>query len=205
MLKFSTKAVFHCIVEPLTFLSGVNKNLSRITFMNRLLIILFCVLALTGCIKSTEFSYSNDNHSDLVVWSCSSDEKFGSVWRCHSEDSYIGGKKEFRDNVIYGLDRVPSSRSVKQGEYFGGASPDTVWTIQLGAYSSRDAAIKHRDKYVSELSRLWVTNIKKQQKVLTLLLYGKFGNRRLAEEAASALQQLYPKLEYWIRSVNIDG
>ena len=91
MLKFSTKAVFHCIVEPLTFLSGVNKNLSRITFMNRLLIILFCVLALNGCIKSTEFSYSNDNHSDLVVWSCSSDEKSGSVWRCHSEDSYIGG------------------------------------------------------------------------------------------------------------------
>ena len=176
------------------------------TFMNRLLIILFCVLASNGCIKGAKFRNSNDNHSDPVAWSCASDEKFGSLWRCHSQESYIGGKKEFRDTVIYGLDRrVSPSRSVKQGEYFGGASPDTVWTIQLGAYSSRDAAIKHRDKYVSELSRLWVTNIKKQQKVLTLLLYGEFGNRRLAEEAASALQQLYPKLDYWIRSVNIDG
>ena len=176
------------------------------TFVNRLLIILFCVVASNGCIKDAKFRNSNDKHSDPVAWSCASGEKFGSVWRCHSQESYIDGKKEFRDTATSGLDRrAPPSRSVKQGEYFGEASSDTMWTIQLGAYSSRDAAVKHRDEYVSELSSLWFTKIQRQQKVLTLLLYGKFANRRLAEDAASALQQLYPRLEYWIRSVKIDS
>lgn len=173
--------------------------------MNRLLLILFCVLASNGCIKGASFRDLNNNYSDQIVWSCTSEENFDSAWRCHSEDSHTGSQEKFRDYVKSELNsQAASPRSVKQEEHLGGTLPEFVWTIQLGAYASRDAALKHREEYVSESSSLWLTNSVKQRGVLTLLLYGKFGNRQLAQVAASELQQLHPTLEYWVRMIKID-
>tara|TARA_E500000178_G_scaffold309102_1_gene323175 strand:- start:2196 stop:2720 length:525 start_codon:yes stop_codon:yes gene_type:complete len=173
--------------------------------MNRLLLILFCVLASNGCIKGASFRDLNDNHSDHVVWSCTSEEKFDSAWRCRSEDSHVGSQEKFRDNVKSEFkSQAASPRFVLQEEHLGGTFPEIVWTIQLGAYASRDAALKHWEEYVSESGSLWLTNSVKQRGVLTLLLYGKFENRQLAQAAASELQQLHPTLEYWVRMIKID-
>ena len=174
--------------------------------MNRLLINFFCVLALSGCMKGTSIRNLNDNHSNFVVWSCESEEKFKTAWRCYAGDSDIASQEKFKDRVKFGLDtQLASLNSVKQEEHLGGAPPEIVWTIQFGAYSSRDAAVKHRDEYVSESSKLWLTNSVKQQKELTLLLYGKFGTQQLAQAAVSDLRKSYPNLEYWVRMVKIDG
>ena len=81
-------------------------------------------------------------------------------------------------------------------------SADTIYTIQLGAYSSRDIALKSLDRFGSLDEELWILEGETNAKDLVLILYGRFLDRRSAVLAADSLKRFYPDLEFWLRVVS---
>ena len=81
-------------------------------------------------------------------------------------------------------------------------SADTIYTVQLGAYSSRDIALKSLDGFGSLEEELWILEREVNEKDLVLILYGRFLDRRAAVLAADSLKQTYPDMELWLRVVS---
>ena len=79
---------------------------------------------------------------------------------------------------------------------------DTIYSVQLGAYSSKEIALKSLDRFGSLDEELWIYEAKSNGKALILILYGRFAQRSAAVAAADQLQSLYPDIEFWLRALS---
>ena len=63
-------------------------------------------------------------------------------------------------------------------------SVDTIYSVQLGAYSNKEIALNSLDRFGSLDEELWIYETKSNGKALILILYGRFAQRSAAVEAA---------------------
>lgn len=81
-------------------------------------------------------------------------------------------------------------------------SVDTIYAVQLGAYSSKEIALNSLDRFGSLEEELWIYEAKSNGKTLILILYGRFLQRSAAVAAANQLQALHPDIEFWLRALS---
>ena len=81
-------------------------------------------------------------------------------------------------------------------------SVDTIYSVQLGAYSNKEIALNSLDRFGSLDEELWIYETKKNGKALILILYGRFAQSAAAVEAADQLKSLHPDIEFWLRALS---
>ena len=81
-------------------------------------------------------------------------------------------------------------------------SVDTIYSVQLGAYSNKEIALNSLDRFGSLDEELWIYETKRNGKALILILYGRFAQRSAAVEAADQLKSLHPDIEFWLRALS---
>ena len=81
-------------------------------------------------------------------------------------------------------------------------SVDTIYSVQLGAYSNKEIALNSLDRFGSLDEELWIYETKSNGKALILILYGRFAKRSAAVKAADQLKSLHPDIEFWLRALS---
>jgi septal ring-binding cell division protein DamX len=75
------------------------------------------------------------------------------------------------------------------------------FTVQLGAYLSREVAERAADNISLSEGELRVRNIVDGERYLFVLVYGQYSSRQQAEIVTEQLMALNPGLNYWIRTI----
>ena len=172
-------------------------------------------IVLSACSSNQSPSKFNAE-GDYIGWHCAADTATPTDWRCvqktkqikdvSSDDDMRASSSEVASNLSDTTLTEPTSQSeisllevADISATTGEISKSVGYQLQLGAYSSHKDAITAA-KQIDVTGEVKITSLWSGQSQFFVILYGYYGTRDEAQQAALLLMEANPSLSYWIRS-----
>ena len=195
----------------------LKKTFSILTSRSFLLSISFVLSACSGHSPIDSSRSSPGPDGEYVGWHCQGAIESSDTWNC-SEQLLKGGElvSPIQVQVETDMNTRLSDSEVTVGERTGAETANdnsrvnqvsafdisaNGFTVQLGAYLSREVAERAADNISLSEGELRVRNIVDGERYLFVLVYGQYSSRQQAEIVTEQLMALNPGLNYWIRTI----